>query len=85
MMLALGWGGRRFHNKNSFSNPTEFGKSQTPYCRQKYGILHQYGREYSARLMFSSESKRVLYSRTEWFIRDWSVQAHDGLFLALTY
>ena len=32
-VVALGWGVRRFHsNIYMFSNPTEFGISQTPYC-----------------------------------------------------
>ena len=39
--LALGWGVRRFHdNTYMFSNPTEFGESQTPYsvCAADKGL-----------------------------------------------
>ena len=38
--LALGWGVRRFHNNiYMFSDPTEFGKSQTPYRHRWRGVL----------------------------------------------
>ena len=37
--LASGWGVRRFHNNmypSMFSNPTDFGKSQTPYFLRRH-------------------------------------------------
>ena len=44
--LALGWGIRRFHNniysEYMFSNPTEFGKSQTPYSAFSFrGVFYE--------------------------------------------